>query len=152
MTPALDLPFKPFTLDEAHRISGAPSKAIDKWTGMEKDFIRPALPLKQGLGIMGLEWMQVFACLVGRHYLHEGCPPARTDETVRFIGSLTTKQLAEAFRDGRSFPAVRSMLPASFRGLGMLVECPKTNLGRRLDLKPLHEEFLQRMREEFPNG
>jgi hypothetical protein len=140
----LELPFKPFTLAEVQRIIGCPPAIIDRW--IEKDF----LVTKHGQeGISwGLDYEHTWACFVGYRYLEEGSGYDRADNVVRYLAALEIPTMMGSFEKGYSFPGFTRNENGHL--VGVLVDPPKSALGRKLDLKRLWKEFDERIKTVFP--
>lgn len=145
---ALELPYKPFSADEVFAVTGCDRLHLDKW-------IVDRLPLSVGCGVTGLNLMQMFAVFVGAKWIHEGSEEDRAAAVVEYVGTLSEQAMKLSFEAGRSFPVPRQQLGPIPRRLalksGMLVEPPDSNLGRRLDMRPMWDEFLMRLERVFPN-
>lgn len=147
----LELPFRPFTLDEVQAITGCPAAVLDQWAGLDGD--KP-LPLQYGCGASGLNWMQTFAAFVGLKYLHEGATTRRAYALVLYVGGMAQGQMEHDITQGLSFPVPAYLFPPGERppGGGVMVEPPHFPLGQRLNLKVLYEEFKERVAKVFPES
>lgn len=148
MGEALTLPYKPFTADEVFSITGVDQPHLDKW-------IIARLPLSVGCGVTGLSMMQTFAVFVGSKWIGEGADEDRAAAVVEYVGTLSEQAMRLSFETRRSYPVPRQQLGPVPRRVamkhGMLIACPDTNLGRRLCMRPMWDEFLSRLERAFPN-
>lgn len=148
MAQALELPYKPFSADDVFAVTGVTKFHLDKW-------IIERLPLTTGCGVTGLDLMQTFAVFVGAKWIHEGADEDRAASVVEYVGTLSEQAMRLSFEQGRSFPVPRQQLgPVPRRAAlkkGMLIACPDSGLGKRLDMRPMWDEFLSRLERAFPN-
>src|SRR5438876_7955320 len=113
----LELPFKPFTLDEVAQITKAISTNIDTWSRF--------IGMRHGLGVTGLEWCQVFAIFVGQKYLDEGASLDRATAVVRFLAEVKPPVLEAQLSKGNTFPVPRCLAdPGCAHNLGKFIPCP----------------------------
>lgn len=147
----LQLPFKPFTLQEVAKLTGASSRLIDVWADR-------VLPVRQGAdGTLGLEYMQAFAVFVGHRWLQEGAVPEKATPVVRFIGSITPNLLWQEIDAGTTWPVPREGNESVFKGAsglvrGTFVKPPAGPLGQRLNLELLYTEFRNNLKTMFPES
>lgn len=139
--PASEVPFRPFTLDEVSRITGAYTGALEAW-------LKTILGLKLGddRSTRGLDWMQTFAVFVGKKWLDAGSDRGRAARVVAFVSGLNERGMLAEFGRGNSFPCVTEGEPR------MLVRPPKSKLGEELNLRALYREFRHNVRRIFPKG
>lgn len=140
----LELPFKPFTLDEVQALTGATSKVMDRWVGK-------ILMLHTGCGVEGLSYMQTFGLYCAGIYLLEGSGEYRAVAVMRMVAGMQHETMLQELKAGRTFPVPSFMDPA-FLQRGVMVHAPNNRLGNRLNLRTLYEEFLARMEKVFPKG
>src|SRR5882757_7238684 len=124
----LDLPFKPFTLEEVVRITKAGARTVDTWSMM--------LGIRSGLGVVGLEYNQTFAIFVGQKYLDEGATAV-----VRMLSNTPMETIEDQVAKGNTFPVPHSLSVNEIPGKGMFIHAPDSTLGKRLDLYKLLLEF-----------
>ncbi len=146
----MKLPFKPFSLDEVHTLTGVKTAVLSAW-------LLHLLPVKRGedhQNTVGLDYMQTFAVFVGNKYLHEGADNFRASAVVEFLAGIPLSHLEEEIEKGLCFPVPQALETQKLMGLGrgILVECPKTPLGRRLNIKPMLAEFKHNIERLYPNG
>lgn len=137
--PVLDLPFKPFTLDEVKAITNAPSKFID-------DLLRAGLPQKVGAGAQGLDYYATFAVFVGWRWKEEGAPNSKVTDVCSMVASMTMEFMEHEFNFGRMFPVMGP------NRRGIMVVPPDSRLGKTLNLKILLAEFQYNVAKVFPKG
>ena len=139
--PVLELPFRPFTFEEVASLSGADAAAVDLWVKL--------LPVRIGSGAIGLDFMAAFAVFVAQRWRREGAPKGRAEAVLLLTAAFAHDSLMAEFRAGRCFPVTKD-LRADLPGHGILVRCPDTTLGRRLNLATLYEEFRDALARVFP--
>ncbi len=143
-TRQIELPFKPFTLDEVQAITECDRKVLDHW-------VEHNLGLIMGSGAFGLTYMQTFAVFVGWRYLKEGAPLNRATAVVEYVSAITMENMAYHFSQGDTFPVpwqMREGIPKP----GIMVKPPDNVLGRRLRLDTLYREFQYHLTRVFPEG
>jgi hypothetical protein len=140
----LELPFRPFTLDEVKAITGCRTDILELWA--------ERLGYRRGCGVEGLEYAQVFGVFVGWRFLEEGAPAWRATEACEYVSLVPDSYLTEQLKEGNTFVVTRGCFPKdSGIRAGMLVRAPDNRLGKTLNLKRLLEEFDHRMKKVFPN-
>lgn len=145
----LELPFKPFTLDEVQRMTGCLASTLDRWAGLDRN--KP-LPLQHGCGATGLNWMQAFAVHCGVRYEAEGASPRRAYGVVLYVGGMAQGQMERDIANGLSFPVPAYLFPPGEErppGHGMMVVPPPSPLGQRLNLAVLYAQFKERVESVF---
>lgn len=141
----VELPFKPFRLDEILAITGVSFKVYDHWLSM-RVADAPLLPQQTGDDAdktVGLNYMQTFAVFVGFRFLHEGAPNGRAEAMVRAVQHMTVPYLERSFEKDLTFYDVNT---------GVMVRAPNKPLGQRLNLRTLYREFLHNLHKVFPEG
>lgn len=141
----IQLPFKPFRLDEILAITGVSFKVYDHWLNMRVGDA-PLLPQQTGDdadATVGLNYMQTFAVFVGNRYLHEGVPKGRAEAMVRAVQHMTVQYLEYNFERELTFYDINT---------GVMVKAPNKPLGQRLNLRTLYREFLHNLHKVFPEG
>ena len=141
--PKLELPFKPFTLDEVKAMTGVSSTQLDKWCGM--------LIMRNGSGVTGLDYMQTLGVFVGCRWLHENAPQYLADGIMIAIASMTDGHLEHEISEGRTFPVCKAQMP-SMQFAGIMVVAPGSSLGQRLRMDKLWAEFKENVKRLYPNG
>lgn len=142
--PELQLPFKPFTFDEVKQITEVGANVLDSWVKL--------LPVKQGNGATGLEWMAMFGVYCGWRYLQEGAPKGRAEAVMCYVASITEHFMLTEFNEGRTFPVPRKVVDGGPLGQGCLVLSPGGRLGNALNLRVLFEAFKARVETIFPRS
>lgn len=141
----LDLPFRPFTLDEVQRMVKCPPALIDRWAGRVLVFKTGADGFTQGLSDM-----QAFAIFVGFKYLTEGAGYERADPIVLYVGNLEKEVMMTCIKRGSSFIVIdRGPDGKQFGALIPISELGDSPLVRRLNLKILWAEFWENMHSVF---
>lgn len=142
MTQSIQLPFKPYRVDEVMAITGVSFAVWDAWVNAEP----PLLQLHVGEDAdrtHGLTHEQCFAVFVGVRFLHEGAPRGRAETMVRAVQMWSLEMFEREFAIGNTFLAVDSKVHC-------MVPAPKSHLGARLNLKRLMAEFNHHVRRVFP--
>lgn len=138
-----DPPFRPFTLEEVQRISGASPAVLDAW-------VQKVLPVRRGemsqSHVFGLDWMQTFGAFVGKRWLDEGAGLARATKAMAVCAGTQYEGLIAELRKGNSWPAAAS------GGPNLFIVPPGNKAGATLNLKVLLAEFRARLAKVFPNG
>lgn len=137
----LELPFKPFTVDEVCQLTGVKPTLLDVW-------MRSILKPQMGSMTIGLEYMQTFTVFVAKKFLDEGADGDKVDGVMRALLTVSVENMAQSFRKGDTFP-----VPHRNR-MGhvccVMVPAPKTRLGGVLRLDKLHAEFRHNLAKLFP--
>lgn len=134
----LILPFKPLTLEQVAELTGCPTETLDCWS--------EAMGLKEGEGIVGLDFMQALGVFTGWTWATEGSGPDRATCVALFVASVSLDFLERHIAAGFDFPVPPT--PSARRGC--FVECPVTH--RRLSMRRLLAEFRERLERKFPPG
>lgn len=151
MSIKIELPFKPFTLDEVRQMTGVSGKLLDAWVRDGK--VRPQLG--ECGTLPGLDWMQTFALFVAGRYLHENAGLERAEGVLALLQHMERDAMLLNVRDGHvvCVPAcmVKSLHGKVGRGTLLTMAETQHKFGRlRLDL--LLEEFELNVRKLYPEG
>src|SRR5579863_7285330 len=147
---SIELPFKPFTLDEVYRLTKCPSKFVDRWLTLNKLQYMHS-PETKGYGF---SWMQSFAIFVAHRYLTEGAGHERADGVLDLLVIMHHEALIGNLNEGNVFAAPACMMKSMGRrvGRGTLIPMPEGGKYGRLHLGDLLVEFEHNIKEVFPNG
>src|SRR5438552_15002024 len=105
----LELPFKPFTLDEVCRIANVKGPVLDRL--MNTSATGRGLNLVRGDDgwSTGLDYMQTFAVFVANKWLEEGSGWERADDVVEYLSTMKVEFLDKELSEGRTFPVPNAM-------------------------------------------
>ncbi len=147
----IELPFKPFTLDEVRQMTGVTGKLLDAWIKDGK--------VKQQFGevgtLPGLDWMQTFAVFVAGRYLHENAGLERAEGVLDLLQYMERDALLGNVEAGHVVCVPACMIKALGRkmGRGTILTMEETgNKFGRLRLDALLVEFESNIRKLYPQG
>lgn len=156
MKPVIELPFKPFTLDEVKAITGCPANLLDRLvTSPVSADPKAHLMMTMGSGTMGLDFMQTFAAFVCWRYLQEGASHDRAMAVLDFVKCMTLDYLRTNFAMGLTFPVPKRLMSDQDQrlmrgGAGVMVKAPDGRLGAELNLAVLYARFEAEVTRVFP--
>lgn len=147
----IELPFKPFTLDEVLAMTGVTGTLLDVWIREGK-----VLPQHGEVGgLPGLDWMQAFALFVAGRYLHENAGLERAEGVLSLIQYMERDALIGNVEMGNVICVPASMIKSLHgkMGRGTLMSMRETG-GKfgRLRLDALLREFESNVRKLYPEG
>ena len=134
----LTVPFKPFTPDEVHRITGCDIKTVAFW------FENLQVAYKGDLGLDGFDYMGAFAVFCGKVWLEQGASAGRASAVVNFLAHVKQEVLEFNLNKGLAYPAI---IPVGGNWRGMFEVVPDLPLARKLDLRMLYGEFKKRLKD-----
>lgn len=132
----VELPFKPFTLDEVQAVTGASAAVVGMWA-------QNLLTMEFGCDTYGLDYARTFAVYCGWRYLEEGAGRQRAEELVKYLASCSVKYIVDECQKGRTFPVPMRRC---------FVKAPDSRLGRTLNCDRLLREFGEKLKRVFPDG